>query len=36
MIDVFVSWLVTWSPLFISVIFFWVIWHIVINAFRGY
>lgn len=36
MIDIFAAWLVTWSPLFIAVIFFWIIWFIVISAFRGY
>lgn len=35
MIDVFTAWLVTWSPLFIALVFFWVIWHIVIFAFKG-
>lgn len=36
MIDVFSAWLATWSPLFIAIIFFWVIWFIVIQAFRGF
>lgn len=36
MTEIFVSWLTTWSPLFIALIFFWVLWFIVINAFRGY
>ena len=36
MIEIFAAWLITWSPLFIAVIFFWILWFIVINAFRGY
>lgn len=36
MTDIFTAWLVAWSPLFIALVLFWVIWHIVINAFRGY
>lgn len=36
MIDVFSHWLATWSPLFIAIIFFWILWYIIINAFWGY
>lgn len=35
MFDIFAAWLATWSPVFIAIIFFWVIWHIVVAAFKG-
>lgn len=34
MLYVFGEWLSTWSPVFIGLIFFWVIWFIIIRAFK--
>ena len=35
MMDILTAWLVAWSPAFIGIVFFWIIWHLVIFAFKG-